>query len=54
VGGGEFDWGTLYTYLDISQQNPSVQLIYANKKWKKYLYFTGHGGHARNPQHLGE
>jgi hypothetical protein len=30
--GGEFDQSVLYAYMEISQWNPFVQLIYVNKK----------------------
>jgi hypothetical protein len=33
---GELDESTLYAYIEISQWNSFVQLIYANKKWKIY------------------
>jgi hypothetical protein len=33
--GGEFDQSTLYACMEMSQQNPLVQLIYANKKERK-------------------
>jgi hypothetical protein len=29
--GGEFEWGTLYVYMEMSQWNPFVQLIHGNK-----------------------
>jgi hypothetical protein len=36
---GEFNWGTLNTYVEISQLNPSVHLLCANKNVKnKYHY----------------
>jgi hypothetical protein len=33
--GRKFDLGTLDAYMDMSQSNPFVQLIYGNKKWEK-------------------
>jgi hypothetical protein len=36
IRGGEFNQGTLYAYMEISQWNPFVQLIYTNKKWEKF------------------
>jgi hypothetical protein len=30
-GGDETNWGTLYTYMEMSQQNHAIQLLHANK-----------------------
>jgi hypothetical protein len=31
---GEFDQSTIYSYMEIPQWNPFVQLVYANRKEK--------------------
>jgi hypothetical protein len=36
--GGEFDKGALYAYMEITQENPIMQLIYANFKKEVDLY----------------